>query len=100
MSLFQIFAARSCTKCASTSPASPASLNPRDHPFAIRERTILTHLPFAFDAANRDFDADDRPHLHADEIGRRIVDLPRLRPARFSTQRKIFNLLGAAPSLP
>jgi hypothetical protein len=36
-------------------------LQAHDHACSVCSRAVLAHLPFAFDAAERDFDADDGP---------------------------------------
>src|SRR5262249_29388563 len=63
-----------------------------DHAFAISFGAVLTHLPLALDAPNRNLDTDNGAHLHRDKIRRRIVDLPRRFPRPLSARGEVFEL--------
>src|SRR4029079_10883376 len=46
-------------------------------PGPVLARAVLTHLPLALDARDRDLDPDDRAELGVDVARRRVADLPR-----------------------
>src|SRR5678816_4388833 len=46
-------------------------------PGPVLARPVLTHLPLALDARDRNLDPDDRAELGLDVARRRVADLPR-----------------------
>src|ERR1700734_3661679 len=62
-------------------------------PGAVSGVAVLAGLPFAADVEDLDLDADNRPALHGDEIGRRVADRPRLLAPRFERLRELRDLL-------
>ena len=63
-----------------------------DDPAPIGLAPVLTQLPLAFAARDREFDADDRAHLRGDEVVRRIRDLPWSRHRFLVEVRQILEL--------
>src|SRR5262249_52123479 len=59
---------------------------------AINLGPILADLPFAFDARDRNLDADDALDLRGEILLRRVVDLPRLRQLALPRVGEILDL--------
>jgi hypothetical protein len=53
---------------------------------------VLTHLPFAFDAGDRNLDADDAAKLRRDIFRRRVIDRPWRRARALMRTRETFDI--------
>ncbi len=72
--------------------SSPRARKPVTTPARSGFRAVLADLPLAFDAGDRNLDADDALHLRHHVIGRRVVDLPRIGQAALARIRQVLDL--------
>ncbi len=71
-----------------------------DDPSAIGSAAVLARLPFSPYVEDLDLDADDRPALHGDEIGRRVADRPRRCATLFERLGQLLRSAGQATRRP